>query len=58
MNVKNEQLEKDVESKNKELAISTMSLIKKNEFLNLLKQEIKETKPPQNAIPTDSPFNR
>ena len=51
MNVKNEQLEKDVESKNKELAISTMSLIKKNEFLNLLKQEIKETKPPQNAIP-------
>ena len=50
MKVKNEQLEKDVESKNRELAISTMSLIKKNEFLNRLKQEIKETKPPKNAI--------
>ena len=50
MKVKNEQLEKDVESKNRELAISTMSLIKKNEFLNMLKQEIKETKPPRSAI--------
>ena len=50
MKVKNEQLEKDVESKNRELAISTMSLIKKNEFLNRLKQEIKETKTPKNAI--------
>ena len=50
MKVKNEQLEKDVESKNRELAISTMSLIKKNEFLNQLKQEIKQTEPPKNAI--------
>ena len=50
MKVKNKQLQKVVESKNRELAISTMSLIKKNEFLNRLKQEIKETKPPQNAI--------
>ena len=50
MKVKNEQLEKDVESKNRELAVSTMSLIKKNEFLNRLKQEIKETQPPKNAI--------
>ena len=50
MKVKNEQLEKDVESKNRELAISTMSLIKKNEFLNHLKQEIKQTEPPKNAI--------
>ena len=50
MEVKNEQLENDVESKNRELAISTMSLIKKNEFLNKLKQEIKETEPPKNAI--------
>ena len=50
MKVKNEQLEKDVESKNRELAISTMSLIKKNEFLNQLKQEIKQTEPPRNAI--------
>ena len=30
----NESLTKDIESKNRELAISTMSLIKKNEFLN------------------------
>lgn len=44
MNYKNERLEQDINSKNRELAISTMSLIKKNEFLNNIKNELKTTK--------------
>lgn len=40
MRFKNENLTKDIESKNRELAISTMSLIKKNEFLNSIKNEL------------------
>ncbi len=41
--LQNEQLEKDMTSKNKELAVSTMSLIKKNEFLGTLKDQLKES---------------
>ncbi|MEO5787571.1 triple tyrosine motif-containing protein [Gelidibacter sp.] len=41
MQVHNEKLEQDIENKNRELAISTMSLIKKNEFLNQIKEELK-----------------
>ncbi|MDG2195124.1 MAG: triple tyrosine motif-containing protein [Polaribacter sp.] len=41
MRLKNEQLKMDVDSKNRELAASTMSIIKKNEFLNTIKQELK-----------------
>ena len=44
MNYKNERLEQDINNKNRELAISTMSLIKKNEFLNNIKNELKTTK--------------
>ncbi|WP_299628026.1 LuxR C-terminal-related transcriptional regulator [uncultured Tenacibaculum sp.] len=40
MKIKNEQLKQDVESKSRELAISTMSMIKKNELLSTLKKEI------------------
>ena len=40
MSFKNEKLRDDIESKNRELAISTMSLIKKNEFLNTIKSEL------------------
>ncbi len=36
----NDKLRSDIESKNRELATSTMSLIKKNEFLNSIKQEL------------------
>lgn len=36
----NETLNTNIESKNRELAISTMSLIKKNEFLNNIKTEL------------------
>nr|WP_321234182.1 triple tyrosine motif-containing protein [uncultured Psychroserpens sp.] len=41
MQFKNEKLQQDVDNKNRELAISTMSLIKKNEFLNNIKEELK-----------------
>jgi AraC family chitin signaling transcriptional activator len=40
MRLKNEKLQQEIESKNRELAISTMSLIKKNEFLNSIKSEL------------------
>ena len=42
MQLTNEKLKLDIESKNRELAVSTMSLIKKNEFLNSIKTELKE----------------
>lgn len=41
MKIKNEKLQQDVESKNRELAISTMSLVKKNEFLSGIKKDLK-----------------
>ncbi|MBZ9651704.1 helix-turn-helix and ligand-binding sensor domain-containing protein [Psychroflexus montanilacus] len=44
MRIKNEQLEQDIENKNRELAISTMSIIKKNEFLAGIKNDLKEVK--------------
>ena len=36
----NDKLRSDIESKNRELATSTMSIIKKNEFLNSIKNEL------------------
>ena len=38
----NEKLQIEIENKNRELAISTMSIIKKNEFLNSIKNQLKE----------------
>ena len=43
MKIRNEQLSQDVDTKNKELAVSTMSLIKKNELLSLIKEDLKNT---------------
>jgi ligand-binding sensor domain-containing protein/DNA-binding CsgD family transcriptional regulator len=43
MKVRNEQLSQDVDIKNKELAVSTMSLINKNELLNMIKEDLKKT---------------
>lgn len=40
MQLNNEKLKQDIENKNRELAISTMSLIKKNEFLGNIKKEL------------------
>ncbi|WP_282031359.1 helix-turn-helix and ligand-binding sensor domain-containing protein [Winogradskyella eximia] len=42
--IKNEKLNQDIEGKNRELAISTMSIIKKNELLRKIKKELKTTK--------------
>lgn len=44
MQIKNEKLNQDVENKNRELAISTMSIIKKNRVLNKIKKELKRNK--------------
>lgn len=41
MDIKNDQLNQDIESKNRELTISKMSIIKKNELLNNIKKELK-----------------
>ncbi|WP_047545765.1 triple tyrosine motif-containing protein [Psychroserpens sp. Hel_I_66] len=41
MTVRNEKLRQDIDHKNRELAISTMSLIKKNEFLSNIKEDLK-----------------
>ena len=41
--VKNEQLTKDVDSKSKELAVSTMNLIEKNKLLAFIKDDLNKT---------------
>lgn len=43
MKLKNEQLSSDMDSKNRELAVSTMSLIKKDELLALIKDDLKQS---------------
>jgi AraC family transcriptional regulator, chitin signaling transcriptional activator len=43
MKVRNEQLTSDFDAKNRELAVSTMSLIKKNELLSMIKDDLKKT---------------
>ncbi|MGB5821274.1 MAG: triple tyrosine motif-containing protein [Saonia sp.] len=40
--IKNEKLRQEIESKNRELAVSTMSIIRKNEFLNRIKGQLNE----------------
>tara|TARA_R110000751_G_scaffold305198_1_gene421400 strand:+ start:36339 stop:39170 length:2832 start_codon:yes stop_codon:yes gene_type:complete len=42
MALNNDKLRQEIDNKNRELAISTMSLIKKNEFLNTIKSELNE----------------
>lgn len=43
MKLRNEQLSLDVNEKSKELALSKMSLIKKDELLSLIKEDLKKT---------------
>jgi DNA-binding CsgD family transcriptional regulator len=43
MKIKNEQLAQEFDAKNKELAVSTMSLIKKDELLSLIKEDLKKS---------------
>ncbi len=49
MKLKNEQLSSDMDTKNRELAISTMSLIKKDELLNLIKKDLKQSSVESNS---------
>ena len=41
--LRNEKLEQDMANKNRELAVSTMSLIRKNEFLTSIKDKLKNS---------------
>ncbi|UPT70702.1 MAG: LuxR family transcriptional regulator [Flavobacterium sp. JAD_PAG50586_2] len=43
MKLRNEQLSSDMDAKNRELAVSTMSLIKKNELLGIIKEDLKKS---------------
>ena len=43
MKIRNEQLSLDMDSKNRELATSTMNLINKNELLTMIKEDLKKT---------------
>ncbi|CAM2886826.1 regulatory protein, luxR family [Flavobacterium succinicans] len=43
MRVRNEQLSQDVDSKSRELAVSTMSLNNKNELLEFIKEDLKKS---------------
>jgi DNA-binding CsgD family transcriptional regulator len=43
MRFNNDKLRQDIESKSRELGMSTMNLIKKNELLNSIKKELKKT---------------
>ena len=43
MKIRNEELTIDVDSKTRELAVSTMTLIKKNELLSLIKEDLKKS---------------
>lgn len=48
MKLRNEQLSQDVDNKNRELAVSTMSLNSKNELLAFIKEDLKKTAPDDN----------
>ena len=52
MKIRNEKLQNDIENKNREIAIATMSTVKRNDFLNKIKNELKnlETQPKINRL--------
>tara|TARA_R110002051_G_scaffold100879_1_gene171281 strand:+ start:13269 stop:16064 length:2796 start_codon:yes stop_codon:yes gene_type:complete len=52
--IRNEQLETEFKSKSKELAVSAMSIIKKNELLNTIKQELDTVKDKNSLKPVIS----
>lgn len=47
--IKNEKLKSEIDSKNRELAVATMSMIKKNEFLSDIKKQLTQTDTPANV---------
>ena len=50
MQIKNEKLNQDIDNKNRELGISTMSIIRKNKLLTKIKKELNENKHLDNSI--------
>jgi DNA-binding CsgD family transcriptional regulator len=52
MKIKNDQLILEMDNKNRELAVSTMNLIKKNELLSLIKDDLKKTEDSSRNIKT------
>ena len=50
MQIKNEKLNQDIDNKNRELGISTMSIIKKNKLLNKIKKELNKNKHIDNTV--------
>lgn len=58
MKIRNHQLEQEFESKNRELAASTMSLIKKNELLSLIKDDLKKSEGDRNIKSVISTINK
>jgi AraC family chitin signaling transcriptional activator len=50
MTIENNKLQDDIEGKNRELAISTMSMIKKNQFLSKIKLDLKKIEPTENVF--------
>jgi len=51
MKLKNDKLQDEIESKTRELSSSTMSIIKKNEILNKIKNELTDVKDHSNVKP-------
>ena len=58
MKLKNEQLHNDIESKTRELAVSTMNIIKKNELLSTIKHELTNAKEENNVKPVIKIINK
>ena len=50
--IMNENLRNEIESKNRELAISTMSIVKKNQFLSTIKSQLHSFKEKEKAVST------
>ena len=58
MKLKNEKLQNEIESKTRELGVSTMSIIKKNELLNQIKNELTKTNDAKNVKPVINIINK
>jgi len=58
MRLKNDKLQNEIESKSRELAASTMSIIKKNELLNTIKNELEVVKEDSKVKPVIKIINK
>ena len=58
MKLKNEKLQFEIVSKTRELSVSTMSIIRKNEILNTIKNELEDIKDDQKIKPVIKIINK